>query len=238
MPGISVILPLYRTADVFEELYARLCAVLDPEPFEIVAVDDACPAGSGATLAAIASRDSRVVAIHLPANAGQQHAVWRGLRHARGQRIVIMDADLQDRPEDIPALLAALDTHRVHAAFAGRRGAYQAASRMASSAVFKRLVHLIAGVPPDAGSFVAITRTMADAVLRLRVRHPYMLALIGATGLPVLSIPIPRSSRPSGRSAYSEWARLRFACRGLRTALATRIQNTRIQNRGTPWIPN
>jgi glycosyltransferase involved in cell wall biosynthesis len=233
MALVSVILPLYRTAAALEELYARLCAVLEPAPFEIIAVDDACPEGSGAGLAAIAARDRRVVAIHLPSNTGQQRAVWLGLQRARGQHIVIMDADLQDRPEDIPALLAALAAHPVQAAFAGRRGAYQGPTRMATSVVFKRLLHLIAGVPPDAGSFVAMTRTMADAVLRLRARHPYMLALIGATGLPVVSIPVPRASRPSGRSAYSEWARLRFASRGLRTALLTRLQN-----RGNSWTQN
>ncbi len=226
MPRLSVILPLYRTADTLEELHSRLCAVLEAAhlTFEIVAVNDACPHGSGPLLDTLAARDSRLVPIHLPANVGQQRAVWQGLQAARGELIAIMDADLQDQPEHLPALLQALAAHPVHAVFAGRRGQYQQGSRMATSYLFKRLLHLVAHVPPDAGSYVVFTRAMADAILRFPVPHPYMLALIGATRLPVLSLPIPRAPRPVGRSAYSEFTRLQFAWRGLRTAVATRRQ--------------
>ena len=235
MPNLSVILPLYRTADALEELHAGLVNVLEAAhlSFEIVAVNDACPQGSGPLLNALAARDPRVVPLHLPANAGQQRAVWQGLQKARGERIAILDADLQDEPEHLPTLLRALASHPVHAVFAGRRGQYQNRSRMATSYLFKHLLHLIAHVPPDAGSYVVFTRTMADAILRCPVPHPYMLALIGATGLPVLSLPIPRAPRPAGRSAYSPWTRLQFACRGLHTALTARLQH-----RGTPWTTN
>ena len=235
MPHLSVILPLYRTADALEELLARLCATLEAArlTFEIIAVDDACPHGSGDRLTFLAARDPRVVPVHLACNVGQQRAVWRGLQSARGEHIAIMDADLQDEPEHLPALLQILASRPVHAVFAGRRGHYQQHSRMATSYLFKRLLHLIAHVPPDAGSYVVMTRAMANSVLRFQVPNPYMLALIGATRLPVTSIPVPRASRPNGHSAYSEWTRLQFAWRGLRTAVATRLQN-----RGTSWITN
>jgi len=221
MAELSVILPVYRTATAIPELHRRLAETLQGRDFELIFVDDACPEGSAAVLARIA--DPRVVTVTHAANRGQRQAVLSGLRAARGTTIVIMDADLQDEPEDIPRLLAVLRPGQIEAVFAGRRGDYQAASRMWTSRLFKRLMHRLTGVPADAGSFVAMTRRMAGAVLRLATgQRPYMLALIGATRLPVCSVATRRAVRPAGTSAYSEWRRLRFALSGLRAALELR----------------
>lgn len=224
VPEVSVILPVFRTADCFRELHSRLVTVLETRgvAFELVCVDDACPDGSGDLIRQSAARDERVIALHHAGNLGQKRSVRDGLSASRGAVVVIMDADLQDRPEDIPFLLDALERSGVQAVFAGRRGDYQAASRMAASRVFKLLLHRMLGVPPDAGSFVAMTRRMADAVLQIRASQPYMLALIGATGLPVCAIPIARAVRPSGASAYSEWQRLQFGWRALQAAVEMR----------------
>lgn len=224
VPDVSVVLPAYRTAAAVNELWQRLTHTLDREAvsFELIFVDDACPEGSGQLVAAIGAHDSRVVLLSNDRNLGQRAAVRRGLAAARGRFVVIMDADLQDEPEHIPALLAEIRRGQCEAVFAGRRGTYQAASRMWTSRVFKRLMGWLVGVPSDAGSFVAMSRTMATAVLALPAARPHMVVLIGATGLPVRSIPVPRAPRRAGESAYSEWSRLQFGIGSVWTALALR----------------
>jgi glycosyltransferase involved in cell wall biosynthesis len=221
MPELSVVLPVFRTAVFVDELYRRLVDTLQRQAgsFELIFIDDACPEDSGRKIDALAAADTRVVALHNSVNLGQRHTVMRGLRAARGAVIVIMDADLQDEPERIPLLLEELARGGVEAVFAGRRGDYQARGRMWTSRLFRHLMRVAMGVPGDAGSFVVMTRRLAAAILALPpTRRPYLQALIGATGLPVRSIPVVRAARPHGRSAYSEWARLRFAMSGLRAA--------------------
>ena len=107
MSGISVVLPVYRNAEVLAALHARLVRVLEGEAaeLEMIFVDDACPAGSGAVLDQLARRDTRVRVIRHERNQGQRLAVWHGLEAARGEIVITMDADLQDPPEAIPLLL-------------------------------------------------------------------------------------------------------------------------------------
>ncbi|MDX1982703.1 MAG: glycosyltransferase [Bryobacteraceae bacterium] len=225
MPELSVVLPVFRTAEFVDDLYRRLAFTLETQAqsFELIFVNDACPEDSGRRIDQLAAFDSRVVAIHNPVNLGQRRSVMKGLAASRGAVVIVMDADLQDEPETIPVLLHVLRKGRAEAVFAGRRGRYQPRRRMLTSRLFRRLMRITMGVPADAGSFVAITRRMADAILALpATERPYMQALIGATGLPVLSIPIERAQRPRGSSAYSDWARFRFALSGLRAALELR----------------
>lgn len=221
---LSVVLPVYRTGTVFPELVQRLVAVLRTQllEYEIVAVNDACPAGSGDAILQVASENGCVKAILLPTNVGQQRAVQIGVRSASGDMVLVMDADLQDAPEDIPALLRVLRCGDVDAVFAGRRGIYQSRFRMLTSRLFKWLIARILGVPRDAGSFVVMTRRMANAVAEFTGPHPYLLAVIGGSGLPVVSVPVARSSRTVGQSSYTAVARARFALQALRTAWVVR----------------
>jgi glycosyltransferase involved in cell wall biosynthesis len=193
--------------------------------YEVIYVDDSCPEGSGGLVEKLVGRDDGIVLFKHAVNQGQSWAVFHGLQRARGDKIVIMDADLQDEPEHLPSLFEQLERGDVEAVFAGRSGEYQATSRMKTSRVFKWLMCLVLGVPRDAGSYVVMTRRMADAILAMRSRFPYMLALIGGTRLPVRSMPVLRATRPFGRSAYGDWARLKMAYRGLRTALEVKWMN-------------
>ncbi len=216
---LSVVIPVYRNAETLDELYRRLTQTLEPRAFELIFVNDACPAGSATVLEHLAAADARVRLITHPRNQGQHRAVRRGLAEARGDILVTLDGDLQDPPEALPRLLAVLDQSRAAVVFAGRRGQYQAASRMMTSRLFKQLMHWVCGVPADAGSFAVMRREVAGELLRFPVKRPYMLALIGSTGFPMTSIAVPRDTRPRGESAYSEWARLRLAWNGLIAAL-------------------
>jgi polyisoprenyl-phosphate glycosyltransferase len=231
--SVSVVVPVYRNAATVDVLQGQLTRVLEAcgLEFETIFVDDACPEGSGRRLHALAARDRRVRVVSHERNRGQHRAVVTGLEVATGEWIVIMDADLQDPPRAIPALLAA-GRQGFSAVFAGRRGRYESRGRLLTSRMFKRALSHLCGVPPDAGSFVAVTRSVADRVLVTAHGRCSLPALIGMTGLPVTSIPIDRQSRSHGRSAYSSWGRLRSGTETLLRVVVWRLRGLPVKEGG------
>lgn len=233
-PDVSVVVPVYRNAATLEALHDRLRRVFEAHglTYELLFVDDACPEGSRRVIEALAERDGRVAGLILGRNVGQHRAVLTGLAHARGRRAVIMDADLQDPPEAIPALLARLDTGPA-AVFAGRRGRYESPLRLLTSRLFKTLLHLLSGVPADAGIFVALDRRMVGRLLSFPAGRPFVVAMIGCGGLPLASIPVRRATRPTGESAYSTWRRLTTGGRAIGWVLAWKLRRFRRGRAGT-----
>lgn len=212
IPEITIVVPVYRNAESLHELYRRLRSVLDNlhPSYEMLFVNDACPT-SLAVLQELARLDPQVAVLALERNVGQHRAVLAGLAHARGKWLVVLDADLQDPPEAIPDLLTKLKDGPA-AVFAGRRGRYESTLRLLGSRLFKRLLHLVCGVPTDAGLFVAMNRQMVERLLPFGLSSPSVVAMIGCIGLPLTSIPVVRVRRPSGRSAYSFWKRFKTGC--------------------------
>jgi glycosyltransferase involved in cell wall biosynthesis len=167
----------------------------------------------------LASRDAGVEPVLLERNVGQHAAVLTGMARARGEFVVVMDADLQDPPEAIPALLERLKRDG-DVVFAGRRGAYEGRGRLVSSRLFKRVLSLLTGVPPDAGMFFAANRRAVETLLGLDGPSPFVVAMIGAAGLRSSSVPVRRSR--ATHSSYTPLLRVRSALRGLRWALSRR----------------
>lgn len=216
--SISVVLPIYNNGPTLGELHRRLRRVLDeyiPAPFELIFVVDASPDDSSAILAKLAESDPAVRVIALASNVGQNRALMQGLAVAQGDWIVLMDADLQDPPEAIAALIGAAQEHNCPV-FAGQRGRYQEQGRMVTSRTYKRLLSFLTGLPPDASSFVALPRRTRDELLSFHETNPIVVALIGCTRGVKRSIPIAKQSRPVGHSGYTSWKRLRLAFRGLK----------------------
>jgi glycosyltransferase involved in cell wall biosynthesis len=209
-PLVTVVAPVWRNAATLEALCARTLAALAGAGAraQLVFVCDASPDDSAAVLRAIATRDHRLEPVLLERRVGQHHAVIEGLRRARGEAVVVLDADLQDPPEAIPLLLARL-REGYGAVFAGRRGRYESLGRLGTSRVFKRLLSAACGVPPDAGMYVAMTRAVADRLAATREARPFVVAMIGCTGVPTTSIPVQRDRSANDRSGYGGLARLR-----------------------------
>lgn len=222
-PDVTVVVPVYRNRATLRRLHRRLVEALEGngQEFEVLFVDDACPEGSLEVLRSLSAEDPRVSVLSFYRNVGQQRALMGGLASALGDRVVVMDADLQDPPEAVPRLLARLERGSA-AVFAGRRGRYESSARHLTSRLFKEALHRLSGVPADAGAFVAMDRRMVDRLLAFRESRPFLVAMIGATGLPVDSIPVRRSPRLNGRSAYSVPRRLATAGGALRWAFARR----------------
>ncbi len=218
--AISVVIPVYRNAATLRALATELSGVLTPLmlPYELVFVVDACPEGSLDELREMAKLDTHIKVLALARNLGQNWAILAGLACAQGDVLITMDADLQDPPAAIPKLLEALheDTGAV---FAGRRGRYESGTRLLTSMAFKKTLHWLSGrrIPADAGLFVAMRKEAVDRVLAYRTRAPYLISLLGHTGLALKSIPIERPPSREGQSGYTFAKRLRVAWRALST---------------------
>jgi len=223
-PEVSVVLPVYRNHTTLDELHQRLSTVLVGAslPYELIFVDDACPEGSGEAIAELAARDPHVRGISLSENVGQQRASWLGLSAARGAWAVVMDADLQDPPEAIPALLSAA-TGGVDAVLAAWRGRYEGTGRLFTSRVFKTLREKLTGYPRDAGMFLALRRPLVEDILRHDVPHPFLPSLVGLSGRRFVTVPVERKARPGGGSAYTPAGLLVRALRELAFILRCRV---------------
>jgi polyisoprenyl-phosphate glycosyltransferase len=224
-PDVSVVVPVYGNGDTVHALHDAVQRVLDAEnlTYEAIFVNDACPAGSLDALERLAATDSRVRVTALPLNVGQHQAVLIGLSQARGRCAVIMDGDLQDPPEALPRMLKQLKNGH-GAVFAGRRGRYESIGRLMTSRVFKTLLHVLTGVPRDAGMYVALSRPMIDHLVARREKRPFVVAMIGTSGLPLSSVPVARLPRRSGDSSYSSWMRLKAGWSAVRIALRAAIR--------------
>ena len=227
--NITVVLPVYRNAGTVEPLARRLHAALDAAglPHHLIYVCDACPEDSLPRLLDLAATDSRVTVLELRHNVGQHVALLIGLAHAQGRFAVLMDADLQDPPEAVPGLIDALKSDAMGApllgaVFAGRRGHYESRGRLFTSRLFKRVLHHLTGVPLDGGAFVALEAATIERLLSFDTGRPFLPAMIGCSGVATASIPVERSARPSGRSAYSPLGRLRAAMSAFGCALDCR----------------
>lgn len=110
-PRLSLIVPVYRSQGTLRDLYSRVVAAIEPiDPnFELIMVEDCGGDDSWGVIAELSTADSRVRGIKLARNYGQHNALLCGIRAAKGEIVVTLDDDLQNPPEEIPALLARLD---------------------------------------------------------------------------------------------------------------------------------
>lgn len=224
--AVSVVAPAYLNAATLPALVERIETALGTSrPLEILVVDDASPDATRHVLGRLVGERPVLGALGLAANVGQQAAILEGLARCHGDALVVLDADLQDPPEAIPALLAALG--EAPAVFAGRRGRYESLPRHVSSWGFKALQAAIAGVPRDAGLCFALRRELAAELVELAGEPPALVPLIGALAPGSPSVAVNRDRRTAGRSAYRGAMRWRAATRILAGALRLRLRDPR-----------
>ncbi|MBI1762632.1 MAG: glycosyltransferase family 2 protein [Acidobacteria bacterium] len=228
-PALSVVLPVYGNRAMLPELYRRLCAALVAQSgeYELIFVNDACPQGSLEVLKELAAADARVAVLALARNQGQHCALLTGLRYARGACVVMLDADLQDPPETIPALLEKL-AEGYGAVYAGRSGRYESGGRLLMSRLFKGLLHVLVGLPVNAGLFVALSRPTIERLLAFAEPRPYVTGMIAWLGRPVAVVPIVRAARPQGVSAYTTWMRVKLGVNAVWRVLRWRCWPRRV----------
>ena len=216
---VVVVVPVFANRPTLAPLARRLAIALDGRDWRLRLVDDASPDASLDEARRLAAAAPHIGVTAMAVNGGQHRALLRGLADEPGADAwVCLDADLQDPPEAVPALLDRLAAGDVGAVFAGRRGAYQPSARLLTGRLHRAALSRLTGLPPDAGAFVALGRTVRDALVRLQ--PPSIVAGIGVSGEPVASVPVTRSLRPAGGSAWTSTARLTQSARTLAWAAA------------------
>lgn len=218
---IAVVTPVYGNRATLTELAQRVEATLAGRAWRLRLVIDASPDDSLAVAEALAAADPRIAVTRLTENVGQHRALERGLADEPDATAwACLDADLQDPPEALPRLLDRLAEGDVDVVFAGRRGGYESAGRLATGRLHRKALARLTGLPDDAGAFLVMVAAAREAVLALRA--PSIVAALGIAGVPATSVPVDRHPRPSGRSAWSSAARLRQSARTLLWAAARR----------------
>ena len=211
---VAVVAPVYGNEATLVQLASRVASALADRSWALRLVVDASPDGSDEVARRLAAADRRVRVTSLAVNVGQHGALLRGLEdEPAASAWVCFDADLQDPPEALPLLLDRLAVGDVGAVFAGRAGAYESRSRLATGRLHRAALAHLTGLPFDAGAFVALGPDARDAAVRLR--GPSIVAAVGVAGVPTTSLPVTRSPRPTGHSAWTAPARLRQSSRTL-----------------------
>ncbi len=218
MLDLSVVVPIFGCRLCLDVLHARLTSVLKATglTYELILVDDASPDEAWPVVKELASEDSRVVGIRLSRNYGQHAAITAGLKESRGLRVIVMDCDLQDPPEEIPHLIeksrAGFDI-----VYARRTGKTQGFLRRLLTSTYSWIVQALTKRPLQTkyGTFSLITRPVVEAFLRFQDYNRHYLYILNWLGFRSTEICYVHAERLTGESSYS-WSRLlRHAASGI-----------------------
>lgn len=215
---ISIVVPLYNEEEVLDELHSRLgeAAGAWQEPYEVVAVDDGSRDATWAMLTRIASTDTHWRGVRLSRNFGHQPAVSTGIEHAKGDAIVVIDADLQDPPEIIVRLLEQW-RNGYDVVYAIRRNRKESPLMRFLYGAFYRLLHALSDteIPEDSGDFALISRRVAEQLRSLPERHRFLRGLRAWVGFKQIGIEYDRAARAAGCPKYTFSKLFRLAFDGL-----------------------
>jgi undecaprenyl-phosphate 4-deoxy-4-formamido-L-arabinose transferase len=207
---VSVVVTVLNEEGAMRELHERMATALDGYDWEAIFVDDGSTDATFARLRELHDADPRVRVIRFKRNFGQHPAMRAGIAAARGARIVTMDGDLQNAPEDIPRLLEALTNADVAS---GRRIARRdSPGRTLPSRVINGLLRRFTGVRiADFGcAFNAYRRDAIEPMLGAIGKQKFTKALVLSTGVSVLEVDVSHAAAASG-SRYSPFRLVRLA---------------------------
>jgi polyisoprenyl-phosphate glycosyltransferase len=208
-PVLSVVVPVFNEEAVLPQFHARLSAVMRGlgEPWEVVYVDDGSTDHGPAWVASQRLHSPEVALVRLSRNFGKEAALTAGLEHARGRgAVVVIDADLQDPPEVIPALVEGWREGFDMVLAKRRSRAGDTRLKRATAAAFYRLMQRVGGpvqLPANVGDFRLVSRQALDALLRLRERHRFMKGLFAWVGFPTREVLYDRDPRAAGTTKWN-----------------------------------
>lgn len=224
---ISLVAPVHNEAESLPELHRRVTATLaELGSYEIVLVDDGSTDESWPAMLALAAGDPHVRLLRLSRNFGHQAALTAGLDAARGDAVVLMDADLQDPPELIPALVAkwreGFDV--VYGLRTGREG--ETWFKRSTASLFYRLLRRMTRVdiPADAGDFRLLSRRAVEALARMPERARFLRGMTSWVGFRQAGVPYQRDARYAGETKYPTRRMIRFALDAITSFSTTPIR--------------
>jgi polyisoprenyl-phosphate glycosyltransferase len=215
---ISVVVPAYNESEAIPPLLERLTRCADgwDEPSEFVFVDDGSVDDTCELLAAAAARDPRIKLLSLSRNFGHQAAVTAGLRASRGDLVAVIDADLQDPPEELHRFFAKC-REGYDVVFAIRQRRKEHALRRASYYLYYRLLNWMANIPIplDSGDFSVMSRRAVDALNALPERSRFVRGLRSWIGFRQTGLAYERDARAAGETAYTFRGLVRLGVDGI-----------------------
>lgn len=211
---ISIIVPIYRCSQTISELSRRLVDSITKvnEQFEIIYINDASPENDWERVVEDTKKDNRIKGINLSRNFGQHYAITAGLQHASGEWIVVMDGDLQDQPEEIPALYKKAKegfdivlARRIH-----RKDSFL---KRQSSRWFYMLLAYLTDTEQNAeiANFGIYNRKVIDAILSMNDKTRYFPTMVKWVGFKRTEISVNHAHRQDGKSGYSLKALINLA---------------------------
>jgi glycosyltransferase involved in cell wall biosynthesis len=217
MTALSIVVPCFNEEACLPELHRRLSAAARSavgEDYELVLINDGSRDGSWPILQRMAADDERVVAVNLSRNHGHQLALTAGLDLCRGETVLIIDADLQDPPELLPAMIEAMSESQADVVYGVRKSrAGETAFKRATAHGFYRLLSRATEVdiPLDAGDFRLMSRRALDALLAMPEQARFIRGMVAWIGFKQVPFAYDRQQRFAGETKYPFRKMLRFA---------------------------
>ena len=216
---LTVVIAAYNEAPALPAMHARLAAVLDGMDLhaQVLYVDDGSRDATWQVLQSIAGNDPRVQLLRLSRNFGKELALTAGLDRADADAVVVLDADGQDPPELLPALVGkwrqGFDV--VYGTRTSREG--ESWLKKVTAKAFYRIINRLSftGIPADTGDFRLMSRRVVESLRDLRERHRFMKGLFAWVGFPQTSLPYQREPRIAGSSKFNYWRLWNFALEGI-----------------------
>ena len=202
----SIVAPIYNELDNLPELYRRVKEVMDSmdKPWELILVDDGSSDGSTEAIRELAKKDDHVRPVIFARNFGHQIAITAGWDYARGDAVVVIDADLQDPPELIREMGEKWQEgyEVVFAIRAEREG--ESWFKLWTASLFYRIIYRITDVkiPLDTGDFRLMDRKVVDVLKQMRERHRFPRGMSAWVGFKQVGIEYKRAARIAGETKY------------------------------------
>jgi len=214
---LSIVVPCYNEEACLPELHARLtraATAVAGDDYEIVLVNDGSRDRTWDIMRGLAESDPHLVGINLSRNHGHQLALTAGLDLCSGERILIIDADLQDPPELLPQMIAEMEAQQADVVYAVRRArAGETAFKRGTAKLFYRLLSRLAEIeiPLDTGDFRLMSRRALDALLSLPEQARFIRGMVAWVGFRQVPIGYDRAERHAGETKYPLAKMMRFA---------------------------
>lgn len=215
----SIVIPMYNEEEVIKETYNRLKEVMDQssESYELLFVNDGSKDRSAQIIAELARTDKNIRLIDFSRNFGHQIAVTAGMDYARGQAVVIIDADLQDPPEVIPRMLE--KWREGYDVVYGKRLKRQGETffKKFTAYLFYRILGALTddNIPKDTGDFRLIDRKVCDAMKKLNEKNRFLRGMINWIGFKQTAVEYIREERWAGETKYPLKKMLKLATDGI-----------------------
>jgi polyisoprenyl-phosphate glycosyltransferase len=206
--NLSVVVPCYNEQSCLQTLYDRVrtaCAAAVGDDYEIVMINDGSSDLTWPMMSALSGTDPHVVAVNLSRNHGHQLALSAGLSLARGDKILVIDADLQDPPELLAPMLAMMDSEKADIVYGQRRSRTgESWFKKVTAAGFYRVLKQLSDIdiPIDTGDFRLLTRRALNVFLSMPEQHRFIRGMMAWIGFRQVAFQYDRDARFAGETKY------------------------------------